>query len=258
MIDGHTAGGSASEVKSDGLGGQPSPEPMSIPEACFSIFVAPSRVFAAWQNRGWVVPLIILTVLIGLLFYGTRPYLQPAIDADLTRQNAAVMRANPQLPADKMEAARGMQEKFAAVGIVVGVPIIVVMLGLTLWLVGRFVDSQQTLSTAFGVATFAYYPRLVGQIASGVIGFLRDPSHLTGIFSTTLGPGFFLDAGTTSPVLLALAARLDVVTLWVTVLLAIGLHVTGKVPKGQATMVAAVIWIIGALPGLFGALRAAG
>lgn len=58
--------------------------------------------------------------------------------------------------------------------------------------------------------------------------------------------------------LLALVGRLDVITLWVTALLAIGLHVTGKVSKPQAYMAAAVIWIIGGLPGLFGALRAAG
>jgi hypothetical protein len=55
---------------------------------------------------------------------------------------------------------------------------------------------------------------------------------------------------------LALVSRLDVFTLWIAALLAIGLHVTGKVPKAQAYIVAAVIWIIGALPGLFNALRA--
>jgi Yip1 domain len=258
MSDGQRGEGGASDVIAAAAAGSPPAERMSIPEACFTIFFAPSRVFAEWQNRGWVIPLIVLTVLVALLYYGGRPYLQPAIDAELTRQNAAMMRSNPQLTPDKMEAARGMQEKFAVVGVVLGVPIVVVVLGFTLWFVGRFVDSKQVLSTAFGVATFAYFPRLLGWVASGVIGFLRDPSHLTGLSSLTLGPGFFLDAGTASPLLIAIVTRLDIVTLWVTVLLAIGLHVTGKVPKGQAAMAAAVIWIIGALPGLFSALRAAG
>jgi hypothetical protein len=41
------------------------------------------------------------------------------------------------------------------------------------------------------------------------------------------------------------------------VLLAIGLHVVGKIPKQQAYIAAAITWVIGALPAVFGALRSA-
>jgi hypothetical protein len=37
---------------------------------------------------------------------------------------------------------------------------------------------------------------------------------------------------------------------------AIGLHVVGKIPKQQAAIVAAITWAVGALPAVFGALRA--
>jgi Yip1 domain len=237
--------------------GAPPAEPMSVAEACFSIFFAPSRVFAERQTRDWVLPLIILTVLIALLFYGTKPYMQPAIDAEMTRAIAATARANPQLTAAQLDGIRTMQDKFAIVGVGAGIPAIVVCLAILLWIIGRFVESKQTLKAAFVVATFAYFPKVLASLAGGLIGIIRDPVHLTGVVSLTAGPGFFLDAATTSPVLLALAGRLDVFTLWITALLATGLHVTGKVPKGQAYIVAAVIWIIGALPGLFNALRAA-
>ena len=43
-----------------------------------------------------------------------------------------------------------------------------------------------------------------------------------------------------------------------TVLLAVGLHVTGKVPKGKAAIAAIIVWILGALPGLYGAMKMAG
>jgi len=50
-----------------------------------------------------------------------------------------------------------------------------------------------------------------------------------------------------------LLGRMDVFTIWVTVLIAIGLAVTGRIPRGRAVMAAVVIWLIGALPGLAGA-----
>ncbi len=236
--------------------GAPPAEPMSVPEACFSVFFAPGRVFAERQTRDWVLPLIILTVLVLLLFYGTKPYIQPAIDAETARQMAATIRANPQLTPAQIDGIRSMSGKIAIVGIAVSIPAIVVSLAILLWVIGRFVDSKQTLKAAFVVATFAYFPKVLATLAGGLIGIARDPAHLTGLYSVSTGPGFFLDAATTSPVVLALVGRLDVFTLWITALLAIGLHVTGKVPKAQAYIVAAVIWIIGALPGLFNALRA--
>jgi len=56
-------------------------------------------------------------------------------------------------------------------------------------------------------------------------------------------------------VILALASRVDPFVIWITVLLAIGLHVIGKIPKQQAYIAAAITWVVGALPAVFGALR---
>jgi hypothetical protein len=52
-----------------------------------------------------------------------------------------------------------------------------------------------------------------------------------------------------------LALRVDLFTIWITVLLAIGLRVTGRVSGAQAAGVAALVWLVGALPGVLGALR---
>ena len=45
-------------------------------------------------------------------------------------------------------------------------------------------------------------------------------------------------------------------TIWVTVLLAIGLSVTGKVSRGNAAIAGMLVWILGSLPGLIQALPA--
>ncbi|MFL5469864.1 MAG: hypothetical protein ACJ8AE_08730, partial [Gemmatimonadaceae bacterium] len=58
-----------------------------------------------------------------------------------------------------------------------------------------------------------------------------------------------------SPIAIAVASRVDVFTIWVTVLLAIGIHVVGRIPKQQAAIVAAFVWIAGGLPAALSALR---
>ena len=82
-----------------------------------------------------------------------------------------------------------------------------------------------------------------------------DPASLTGQYKVSLGVGRFLDPDAASPILLALVARLDVFTIWVTVLLVIGLSVTGKISRSNAAIAGVVVWVVGALPALLAALR---
>ena len=85
-----------------------------------------------------------------------------------------------------------------------------------------------------------------------------DTSKFRGMYSISFSPARFMDPDTTSPILLAFAGRVDIFVLWSTVLLAIGLHVLGRVPRTQAYIVAAVVWLLGVLPALGGALGGGG
>jgi hypothetical protein len=105
------------------------------------------------------------------------------------------------------------------------------------------------------VASYAYVPRVVEAVVNGVQGLLMDPASLNGRYRLSLGPARFFDPDVASPVLLAFLGRLDLITIWVTVLLAIGLAVTGKIPRGRAAAAAAIVWLIGAVPGVLQALR---
>ena len=58
-----------------------------------------------------------------------------------------------------------------------------------------------------------------------------------------------------SPALLGLLGRIDLFTIWVTVLLVIGLAVTGKIPRGRAAIAGVVMWFAGALPVLGSLIR---
>jgi hypothetical protein len=105
------------------------------------------------------------------------------------------------------------------------------------------------------VASFASVPRVLEGLATSVQGLLLDPSTFTGRWKISLGLGRFLDPDTASPLLLALLGRVDVFTIGVTVLLAIGLSVVGRIPRSRAAMAGALVWLLGAVPLLLQARR---
>ena len=136
-----------------------------------------------------------------------------------------------------------------------GTPVTIFCVGIVLWLVGKLVDAKQSAGAALMVASYAYLPRVVEGIVGGGQALLLDPASLNGRFKLSLGAGRFLDPDTASPMLLAILGRVDVFTIWVTVLLVIGLAVTGKISRQKAAIAGVLVWIIGALPGVLGALR---
>jgi hypothetical protein len=105
------------------------------------------------------------------------------------------------------------------------------------------------------VAAYAYVPRVLDGVSNTVQALVVDPSRMDGRFRLTWGIGRFLDPDDTPLLLLAVVGRIDVMTIWITVLLAIGLCVTGRIPLRRAAVAAAIIWFLGALPLIFQALR---
>jgi hypothetical protein len=176
------------------------------------------------------------------------------MDAEFTRSMAATQKQNPNLTAEQLQMGRSIGEKIAKVGAFVFVPVAIVMVGLAIWLVGKIFDSKQTLGAAIMVAAYSYVPRVLESVLGGLQLLLLDPAQLTGRLKLTLGVGRFLDPDG-SAMVLALLGRVDVFTIWVTILLGIGLSVTGKIPRSKAMTAAAIVWFIGAIPAVLGALR---
>jgi hypothetical protein len=233
------------------------PKPSSLFEDIVEIFVSPARVFARRKGRGFWLALLIFTVIMAALAIGTRPLMQPVYDAIWQQTSAQIMKQNPQITPEQLQKARGFQDKFAVVGAIIFTPIMVLLTGLVLWIVGKLFDSEQELGDAMMVSTFSFFPKILAVVAAALIAMFVDPSTITSQYSVTLGPGRLID-NTAQPVLAAIFGRLDIFTIWVTVLLAVGLHVTGRVPKGKAAIAALIVWILGALPALYGALKMAG
>jgi hypothetical protein len=230
----------------------PKPEKSSLLDDFMDIFYAPSKVFARRENSSFWIPLLIVSVLLGLIFVANRDLMEPIMEAEMSR---AMAKQGTQFTEEQLKAARNVTGIIGTIGAFVFAPIGILLLGTASWLVGKFLDSKQTMNAAMMVAAFSYLPRVVEGIVTRVQGTLLDTSSYDSRFSFSLGLGRFLDPDTTSPFVLALLGRIDVFTIWVTILLAIGFAVTGKVSRGKAAIFGVVIWLVGALPQLAQGLR---
>jgi hypothetical protein len=225
-------------------------------EDFIDIFVSPSAVFRRREHGSVFVPLFVVTLLTGVIFYLNSGALQPLFDAEFDRQMAAAMRANPKITPEMVENMRAFGTRVGQIGVFVFLPIAMLSVGVVTWVAGKLVDAGESFATALVVAAYSFTPRALEGVVNGLQALFLDPAQFNGRFRITFGPGRFLDPDTTSPLLIALVGRLDLFTLWITVLIAIGVAVTGRIPLRRAAIVAAIVWAVGGLPTILQALRA--
>jgi uncharacterized membrane protein len=233
----------------------PVPVKAGVWEDFVDIFYAPSSVFARRADGKFGLALFILIALGTVLFFITKNATQPIMDAEFTRRSADMLAKNPNLTAEQLASGRGMMETFGPVFFAFGLTVSILATGIVLWLVGKLFDAKESVAAAMMIATYAEAPRIVQILTNAAQGLFMAPEKLNSMNSVGFNLARFMNPDTASAIAIALASRVDLFTIWVTVLLAIGLHVVGKVSKQQAAIAAAIVWVIGALPAVFGALR---
>ncbi|HQR16832.1 MAG TPA: YIP1 family protein [Gemmatimonadales bacterium] len=232
----------------------PAPEPAALWEDFLEIFIKPAAVFERRKAAGFAMPLLVLTLLFGLIFFGLRGAFQPIMDAENARAIAKVMAKNPQITEEMMAERTATGAKLAPIIVTIAVPVTVLLIGLATWLGGKLAGAAVSMGAAMMIATYSFFPRVLELLVSGAQALLLPEEQLTGRASTSLGLARGFDPDTASSMLMAVLLRVDVFTLWITFLVAVGLRVVGKVPMGKALIGAAVVWVLGALPTLLGAL----
>lgn len=229
------------------------PQP-SFWEDVIDIFFQPAAVFRREQHRSVWPPLLFVAIAIGVIFFVTFNTLQPIFDAEFTRNSARAMANNPRVTPEAMEKMRSFSVSLGRYLIAVIMLVTMVVLGSITWLVGKLFGSEQTYHAGLVVGAWSYMPRVIGAVLAGVQGLILDPSALNSQLAISLSPARFVDVDTANPILYQLLGRFDLITIWVTVLIGIGMYVTGKLGKGQATVVAVIVWVIGGLPAIRQAL----
>lgn len=228
----------------------------SVFEDILEIFYSPTAVYERRKDQpAFGLALVIFAVLFVGLFWLLQSAMEPIFDAEMKRGMAAAVKQNPQLTPEMVEKMSGFGRKFAIFGIAGYALLGPMIVGLVLWLFGKFVSAKQELGQAMMVATLAFFPRVVQELVNGLQALILPEESLTSQYSVSLSPARFLNPDTANPLVLALLGRVDLFTLWMTALMAIGLAITGKISRGQAAVAAAGVWLVGGLPQIWGAVK---
>lgn len=218
------------------------------------VYVAPAKLFERRRDGKFGQALIVLWVLSVILFFATKPAMAPIMDAEMAKGMAAAQKRNPNLTPEQMEQGKAIGAKFVMITVIVLVPIAALVLGLGTWIGTKLIGVSLSYAQTTTIAVFSFFPRLVDGIAGAVQALLLDETRLTSRYAVSLGAGRFLDSATTNPILFGLLGRLDVFTLWVTVLIGIGIKVMGRTTASKAALGAAIIWLFGAIPAIWQAM----
>jgi uncharacterized membrane protein YkgB len=236
---------------SDPISAAPQPDKAGIVEDFVDIFASPAQVFARRATSNPMVPFLIVSAILIGLFFASRGAMGPIFQAQMQKGVEAAMKANPQLTEDQMAKSRPMMEMSVNFGAIVIVPVGLLILGGITMGVGRVLGGKPTYSTALMIASFAWVPRIIGSLVTMIQTLTMDVSGFVSPNQLSLSAARFVDPVTTSNGMQALLARVDVFTIWVTVLLAIGLVAGGKMPKSKQWIAAALLFVIGSVPAIW-------
>ena len=235
--------------------GAPTPDSASKLEDFIDIFYAPSTVFARRRVASFWPYFLVIAVLGAVFTLASRSLMSAAMDAEFSRRMTKVMADNPQLTPDMINAQRGVSEMFGMAAMYLGMPVLMVLVGVLIWIAARVVSAKISFGQAMLVSCLAQIPRLVGALLTAIYGLmLSDASVVNGMTRLTYSPARFMDPDTANAGLLAVLARFDVFTIWVTILLGIGVAVVAKVPRARGFAAAAIVWAVPTLIAGIGAL----
>ena len=234
----------------------PAPAGAGLWEDFIDIFHQPSAVFDRRRDGQFGMALLILVVISTILYFALRNGLAPIMDAEISKQAAAMAAKNPNVSADDIATARKFMEMSAMFGTIVFIPVGIFIGAVLLWLSGKVFDAKVAFAAAMMIVTYAQVPKVAEMVLNAVQGLFLDPEAITSRYSVAIGPARFLDADA-NPVLMTVLGGLDLFTIWVFALCAIGLSVVARVPLKRAAMAVVAVWAVSLLPGLFAALSQA-
>lgn len=229
-------------------------ERSSLVEDMIDVFFSPAAMFTRRAGQSGWGAYAIVTVLLAASFYASLGALQGVFDAEMVRALAEVTSKNPDMSGDQLAAIQGTIEASFRYGGFATMPFILLALGACVWLVAKLLGGELGYGGGVMIASFAYLPKVLESALISVQSLVFDTSQFTGRYQFSWGVGRFLDDAM-SQGMQNLLGRIDLFTLWATLLIAIGLANAAKVPKPKAYAGAAVVWVLGALPAVMQLMR---
>lgn len=209
-------------------------------EDLVEVLWAPAAVFERSRNRSAWGYIGVLTLVLVVLLVATRSLLQPYFDANYDLQIIKAAEQGQTVPAEAVAAGRTVAGyillfTFALTAIGSGL-----LGGFVNWATAKMFGAGLSFGGAMLVAALACVPRVLSLVSMAVQGAVLDTSNLRSMFDASLGVARFLDPTTASPVVLTLAASVDLFAIWNLFITAVGVSVIARQSRGTGWLVAIV------------------
>jgi hypothetical protein len=213
------------------------------------VFFEPKKAFTDIAERpSWIVPTLILiafSIVVISLFnshVGWETYMHRLMDNNPRMQ---------QLSDEQRQQTFNLQLRivpiFSYVGVIIGLPLaFLIMGGIAMGIIRGLLGVPIRFAQAFAVMAYASLPRVLLSILSSVVMFLKKPEDfdLQNPFASNVA--IFMDPEKSSKFLYSLAGSMDVFTLWVMLLMAVGLKAAGgkRLSFGGALFSVVLPWAV--------------
>lgn len=228
---------------------EPEAPAQSFPERLMGVFISPGETFEDVARKpGFWAPLI--TVMIASV---------AVVETMLWKIGAErIMRTNLEqsgragnMSPEQMEQAVSQGAKFTGIIMhvagVLGPPIgLLIIAGIGILIVNVILGGRANFKTVFSVVCYADLVTLVGAVMTVAMIFFGDPDRFNPATAVPSNIGFFLNPHDVSKPLYSLASSMDIFSIWLMILLGIGLSKAtgGKVKSTPIFLVFAGIWLL--------------
>jgi hypothetical protein len=228
------------------------PDTASVAEDFVDIFVAPAKVFARRAKASPMTSYLVVCIVMIVLFFASKNVMSPIFDAQIQKQMAARMKANPQITQEMIDRSKPITNIIINVGGVVGVPVLLLIAALFTWVIGRFfMGGVFSYGTALLITAFSWFPRILESVICLVEALVMDVSKMTSPLQLQFDVARFSNPDSMANGLYLLLGQIDLFTIWSTVLVIIGLMYAGKLDKSKATITGVIMFALGAAPAVW-------
>lgn len=230
----------------------PAPEPQAPPHSEIArlagIFWDPKPVYEDLAARPrWWTPLILAT-LVSLAFLYTFSH-RVGWDRFLEQE----FRSNPRLQQLSIEQQRTIiARQTRIVGITsyaaaaVGTALVcLVVAAVFLFVFRSFAGADLTFRQSFSISVYSFLPKVLASALAILVMFLADPADFDLRNPLMLNAGWLVRSETAANWLRALAASIDLFSIWTMLLLALGFSVASKkIRYPKALTLVVVVWLV--------------
>jgi hypothetical protein len=225
---------------------EPEAPALSFPERLMGVFISPGETFEDVARKpGFWAPLI--TLILGSVAVVETMLWKIGMERIVRMQLSQNSRTASMSPED-LDKIVAAQVKYGAIfAHVVGPPIgLLVIAGIGILIVNVIFGARSSFKTVFSLVCYADLVTLLGAIMSIALMFFGDPDHFNSANPVPGNVGFFLNPHDVSKPLYALASSADIFSIWLLILLGIGLSkgTGGKVKPTPIFLVFTGIWLL--------------